>query len=51
MQLVLHITYISWIQHILFSINLKVTSFRVSFAAEYILSPTTNYCLNGKLGA
>ena len=25
---VLHVTYISWIQHILFSVNLKVTSFR-----------------------
>ena len=34
-QLVLRVIYISWIQHILFSINLKVPSFRVSFAAGY----------------
>ena len=35
-QLVLHVTYTSWIQHVLFSIYLKVTSFRISFAAGYI---------------
>ena len=34
-QLVLHVRHISWIQHISFSINLKVTGFRVSFAAGY----------------
>ena len=36
--LVLHVKYISLIQYILFSINLKVTSFRISFAAGYIMS-------------
>ena len=36
-QLVLHVIYISGIQHILFSINSKVTSVRVSLAVGYIV--------------
>ena len=37
---ILHVKliYISSIKHILFSISLKIRSFRVSFAAGYILS-------------
>ena len=35
--IVLHVTYIFWIQHILFSINLKITTFHVSFAVGYII--------------
>ena len=36
-QLVLHVTYISRIQLILFLHILRVTNFRISFAVEYIL--------------
>ena len=36
LKLVLHVTYIFFEFNILFSINLKVTSFRVSFAVGYI---------------
>ena len=36
-QLVLHVIYISWIQHILFVISLRVKKSR-SFAVEYIYS-------------
>ena len=36
-QLVLHVTYISLIQHILWLINLRVTNFRGFFAVEYVM--------------